>query len=247
MPRSKQSERERATLEYLYKIKKFNQPAPSYEEIAAEIGVKSKSHVSKILKDLHRKGFIDYDEKTPRSLRLRETATLDYLRVAKLQQSLQLKRSCIYVNMAAAVGTNALQDTCEISIKGRITAGEMVYIPEGAMEIYDPVSSLSVTRAALPPRERVENLFALEVEGESMINAGINPGDYVILRRAEWAENGDMVAAMLLEDGSAVTLKYFQREGSTISLMPANPDYTDILIENPENLRILGKVILVVR
>lgn len=151
------------------------------------------------------------------------------------------------MNVAAAVGTNALQDTCEILTKGRITAGEMVYIPEGAMEIYDPASSLSVTRATLPPRERVENLFALEVEGESMINAGINPGDYVILRRAEWAENGDMVAAMLLEDGSAVTLKYFQGEGITISLVPTSPDYTGILIENPENLRILGRMILVVR
>lgn len=84
MPRYRQSERERVTLEYLYKIKKFNQPAPSYEEIAVEIGGKSRSHVSKILKDLYRKSFIDYGEKTPRSLRLRETATLGYLRVAKL-------------------------------------------------------------------------------------------------------------------------------------------------------------------
>lgn len=87
-----------------------------------------------------------------------------------------------------------------------------------------------------------KDVFALKVKGDSMIEDGILDGDYVIIRRQETAENGDVVCALI--DGEA-TLKRFTKKGSTITLRPANKNYSPIVVsrEEPGRFRILGKAI----
>jgi repressor LexA len=96
------------------------------------------------------------------------------------------------------------------------------------------------------PREKVNDLFALEVQGESMIDALVNDGDIVVMKSANDAKNGEMVAVWL--DGKdETTLKYFYRENNRVRLQPANPAMKPIYIDNPSDLRIMGKVVLVIR
>jgi repressor LexA len=79
-----------------------------------------------------------------------------------------------------------------------------------------------------------------------MIDAMVNDGDIVIMKRAQNANNGEMVAVWL-EDSNETTLKYFFKEGSHVRLQPANPTMDPIIIDNPEHLRIQGKVVMIVR
>ena len=79
-----------------------------------------------------------------------------------------------------------------------------------------------------------------------MIDAMVNDGDIVIMRRVENANNGEMVAVWL-EDTDETTLKYFYKEGSRVRLQPANPTMGPIFIDDPKRVRIQGKVVMVVR
>ena len=92
----------------------------------------------------------------------------------------------------------------------------------------------------------MDDLFALEVQGDSMIDAMINDGDLVIMKRAQQVENGEMVAVWL-DDKDETTLKYFYKEQNRVRLQPANPNMGPIYVENPQHLRIMGKVVMVIR
>ena len=89
-----------------------------------------------------------------------------------------------------------------------------------------------------------QGLFALRVRGDSMIDAGIHSGDYVIVRQQTQANSGDMVVA-LLEDEA--TVKYYRPKGQRAELVAANPKYSPIVIESDAEFRILGVVRGVVR
>jgi repressor LexA len=84
--------------------------------------------------------------------------------------------------------------------------------------------------------------FAMTVRGDSMINADINDGDYVIARQQPLAENGDIVVALL---GDEATVKRLMISDEKISLQPANSNYQDILLEPADQIQILGKVVAV--
>ena len=91
-----------------------------------------------------------------------------------------------------------------------------------------------------------EGLFALQVKGDSMIDAMVNDGDIVVMKRqGEW-RNGDMVAVWL-KDREETTLKHIYRDGSRVRLQPANPTMKPIVIDDPSRLEVQGKVMLVVR
>jgi repressor LexA len=103
--------------------------------------------------------------------------------------------------------------------------------------------AIEITRDLL---SSTDNLFALEVKGESMIDAMVSDGDIVVMKRELDWRNGDMVAVWL-RDKEETTLKYIYREGDRVRLQPANPTMDPIIIEDPENLEVQGKVMLVVR
>jgi repressor LexA len=120
-----------------------------------------------------------------------------------------------------------------VPIVGEIAAGEPIL----AKEELDGYLSLVDEDTA----RRDEGCFALRVKGESMIEAGILPGDYVIVRQQEMADNGDIVVALLDHEA---TVKYFQREQDHVRLEPANATMAPVIAKE---VRILGKVVSVFR
>ena len=136
------------------------------------------------------------------------------------------------LEILSAHGRSVLPDVREVPVLGRVPAGKPLLAEENIEGF------LSVAREMAQGRE----VFALKLKGDSMIEDGILDGDYVIIRRQETAENGDIVCALT---GGEATLKRFTKKGSTITLKPANKNYSPIVVsqEHPGGLRILGKAI----
>lgn len=133
-------------------------------------------------------------------------------------------------------GRPALPDMREVPVLGRVPAGRPLLAEEN-LEGFLPVA-----REMAQGRE----VFALKVKGDSMIEDGILDGDYLIVRRQETAENGDIVCVLI--DGET-TLKRFHRKGNAITLRPANKNYPPVVVsaEEPGGFRILGKAIALTR
>ena len=129
-------------------------------------------------------------------------------------------------------------DVISIPLMGRIAAGE----PLRVFTDVDPEDTIELTRDLVPAEK---NMFALKVQGDSMIDALINDGDIVVMRHAETANNGDMVAAWLADE-EETTLKRFYNEGSRIRLQPENKTMEPIYA-NPDNVQIMGRVVTVIR
>lgn len=132
--------------------------------------------------------------------------------------------------------------TFHVPLLGVITAGQPLPDPE-------EVASVAAETVEVPldiaPAEKLRDVYALRVRGQSMIDALIDDGDIVLLRRQETAENGQMVAAMIVDE-NAVTLKKFYHEGGRVRLQPANSTMQPIFT-NPDNVRIQGRVVGVLR
>ncbi|MGD0610298.1 MAG: transcriptional repressor LexA [Anaerolineales bacterium] len=135
----------------------------------------------------------------------------------------------------------------KIPILGPIAAGIPILVPDaGPTYIGEEVYGVDVARSLLPPQEKGVQIYALRVEGDSMIDAMINDGDIVIIKPAVKANNGDMVA-IWLPARDETTLKYFYKEKDGYRLQPANPTKDPIHISKNESLEIRGKVIMVIR
>ena len=128
----------------------------------------------------------------------------------------------------------------------RITAGELSPVPSSDFAYYDAESKIEIPPSQLPGREKGKDLFALEVDGDSMIDAMVNDGDIIILKPTHEARNGEMVA-IWRTDEDETTLKYFFKENGQVRLQPANPTMEPIIIQDPSDLEIRGKVVMVIR
>lgn len=135
-----------------------------------------------------------------------------------------------------------LRASGQVPLLGVITAGQPLPDPE---DTSDGVPELIEVPDNVAPAERLKDVYALRVRGYSMIDALINDNDIVLLHYQQTAENGQMVAARI-EDENAVTLKLFYNEGSRIRLQPANVTMDPIYV-NPNNVRIEGRVVGVIR
>ncbi len=129
----------------------------------------------------------------------------------------------------------------QIPLLGRIAAGQPIPVPGEGLTKFDG-EMLSLTRDVI---QEQEGLFALKVRGDSMIDALINDGDIVIMKKQETAENGEMVAVWLREE-KETTLKRLYREKKQIRLQPMNPTMKP-RYEEPDNVQVQGKVLLVIR
>ena len=129
----------------------------------------------------------------------------------------------------------------QIPLLGRIVAGKPVPIPEPGTSGLEG-ETVALTREMVPDSE---NLYALHVKGDSMIDASVQDGDIVVLKHQSTAENGDMIAAWL-ESRQETTLKRYYRERDKVRLQPANPSYKPIVVD-ARNVRVQGKVVLVIR
>lgn len=133
-----------------------------------------------------------------------------------------------------------------VPVLGRIVAGEPIPVPASDFNYFDAEESVEIATSLMPSREKGKELFALEVQGNSMIDAMVNDGDIVVMKPTQEAKNGDMVAVWL-PDKNETTLKYFYKEKEGFRLQPANPTMKPILIKKSESLEIKGKVVMVIR
>jgi repressor LexA len=129
-----------------------------------------------------------------------------------------------------------------IPIVGRIAAGEPITVSSSPFKILGD-DMIELTRELLPVEH--ENLFALQVRGNSMVDAMIGDGDIVVMQQRQKADNGELVAVWL-KDREETTLKRFYLEKSKVRLQPANPTMQPIYAD-PKNVEIQGKVVLVIR
>ena len=145
--------------------------------------------------------------------------------------------------------TEYLNKLMRIPIVGRIVASEPVLIPRSDFNYYDAEMSVLVGESLIPISYARKNLFALEVDGDSMIDAMVNDGDIVILKaisKDEKVRNGEMVAVWLSARDES-TLKYFYEEDKCYRLQPANPTMGPIIISKDEPIEIKGKVVMIIR
>lgn len=144
-------------------------------------------------------------------------------------------------------GISPLGEMFKIPVAGRIVAGEPIPVPASDFNYFDAETSVDIARTLLPSPDKSEGLFALEVDGDSMIDAMVSDGDIVIMKPTGGeAKNGEMVAVWLPERDET-TLKYFYKEENGYRLQPANPTMKAIHIGKDEALEIKGKVVMVIR
>lgn len=186
---------------------------PSIREIGDAVGLTSTSSVAHQLRTLERKGYLRRDANRPRAVDVRGAGDVAAAPVTDV------------------AGSDALPEPTYVPVLGRIAAGGPILAEEAVEDVF-PL-----------PRELVGEgtLFLLKVVGDSMVEAAICDGDWVVVRQQNVADNGDIVAAML--DGEA-TVKTFKRAGGQVWLMPHNPAFDPI----PGNdATVLGKVVTVIR
>lgn len=152
----------------------------------------------------------------------------------------EVSRGLRVVAPGAKVMTEGV-DFVQIPLLGKIAAGHPIPVPEAGLAPFDG-ETLSLTRDIIQAQE---GLFALKVKGDSMIDALINDGDIVVMKKQETAQNGEMVAVWL-KDKKETTLKRIYREAKRVRLQPMNPTMK-AWYEDPYNVEVQGKVILVIR
>lgn len=138
---------------------------------------------------------------------------------------------------------NVPTNVFSVPLVGRIVASEPVPVPGSDFAIFGEDESIELTTDVADPQD---DLFALQVKGESMVDAMINDGDIIIMRPHKDVKNGDLVAVWL-EDREETTLKRIYREDSRIRLQPANPTMGPIYIDDPSTVQVQGRVVAVVR
>jgi repressor LexA len=223
---------------------------PSFDEMKDALGLKSKSGIHRLITGLEERGFI-------RRLPHRARA----LEVVRLPDNLQAQGHkpasgpSLAANPAAAAGDGArvfrpqvVKSDFRAATPVAANGDEVVKLPlYGRIAAGLPIEAMrdSSTTVDVPPTmlSRGEH-FALEVAGDSMIEAGILDGDTVLIQKSDTADNGQIVVALI--DEQEVTLKRFRRRGASIALEPANKAY-ETRIFGPDRVRVQGKLVGLMR
>lgn len=179
------------------------------------------------------------------ALGISSTSVVNY-HLRALQKQGLIERDPAVSRGLKLVSTVAATDTSELAVRsvpilGVIAAGAPIPIPDSDA-VVDELDTLELTRDIL---SEDGPLYALEVRGDSMIDALVHDGDVVVLRHQNTAQNGDMVA-IWLRDERETTLKHFYLEPGRVRLQPANPTMEPVYV-HPSNVEVQGKVILVIR
>jgi repressor LexA len=243
------SDRQRKILEVLDTFQRDNGYPPAIREICDQAMISSTSVVNYYLDQLEEMGYIQRDQGVSRGIRLIKTASgVSYNPVAGMTASASsaARATASSLRQSAQDLGQAVSDLLRIPIAGRIVAGSPMPVPATDFSYYDSESMVDVAASLLPKGEKGDNLFALEVQGDSMIDAMVYDGDIVIMKAGREARNGEMVAVWL-RDRDETTLKYFYLEKGRVRLQPANPTMQPIYIDDPSIVEIQGKVVMVIR
>ena len=206
-------------LEFLTSYQNQNGRPPSIREIGEKVKISSTSVVNYYLDQLKKMGYVERDDRVSRGLRLTD----------KVNEIIQ-----------------STSELLHIPILGPIAAGPLMLVPEPGVNYMNDkeYDAVDIARSLLPSKEKGNDLYALEVRGDSMIDAMINDGDIVVMKQATEARNGEMVAVRVNDE---YTLKYFYKEKDRYRLQPANPTMKPIILKKTEQPEINGKVVMVIR
>ena len=196
---------------------------PSFDEMKEALDLRSKSGIHRLITALEERGFI-------RRLAHRARA----IEIVRLPETLE--RAAAAAPAPAPGPADPRQAaSIELPVMGRIAAGTPI-------EAIQQVShNVAVPAAMLSSRGRH---YALEVKGDSMIEAGINHGDIVVIQEQPTAQNGDIVVALI--EGEEATLKTFRRRGTTVALEAANPAYQTRIYQDHQ-VKVQGKLVGLIR
>ena len=217
-------------LEFIHRRVQQNGVPPSFDEMKEALDLRSKSGIHRLITALEERGFI-------RRLAHRARA----LEIVKLPETMQpsggFKPTIIDGDKPDSVPAKAMpvsSGSVELPLMGRIAAG----VP---IEAISQVSNnVHVPQSMVGPGDH----YALEVKGDSMIDAGINDGDVVVIRETKTADNGDIVVALV--EGHEATLKRFRRNGNAIALEAANPAY-DTRVFRDDQVKVQGRLVGLIR
>lgn len=194
--------------------------SPSYDEMRVSLNLKSKSGIHRLISALEERGFI---KRLPHKAR-----ALEVIKLPENAGAQDLYNNFSPKIIKGGLDLNKIDDEeVFVPVLGKIAAGA----PIEALE--DKTESLPLSKSFLGSNE----YFALKVEGDSMIDAGINTGDYVIIKKTNIAESGKIVVALI--DDNEATLKRMRKKGPSVALESANPAY-ETKIYNSERVKIQG-------
>ena len=221
------TKKQKILLMFINKKLRSSGVSPSYEEMKHSLNLKSKSGIHRLITALEERGFI---RRLPHKARA--------LEVIKLPET--ASANDIYNSFSPSVIKGGLDedkrnnDNIEIPVLGKIAAGT-------------PVEAIQneVSRIPLPDNlEKNGEYFGLKIQGDSMIDAGINEGDTVILKKTDTADNGKIVVALI--DGHEAMLKRIRRKGKTVALESANKNY-ETKIFGPDRVKVQGILVSLYR
>lgn len=205
-------EREQRILDYMKNEIRAKGYPPTVREICGALNIKSTSTVHKDIDNLEKKGYIKKDPSKPRALMIVDQDTPEDFSV-----------------MPPSVDITERNDIVDIPVVGRIAAGTPITAEQNIDDSF-PVPARFVGSGTN---------FMLTVKGESMIEAGIMDGDYILVEQQNTAHNGDIVVAMVDGFESEATVKTYYHEGDHIRLQPENSSMSPIIVHD---VKILGKV-----
>lgn len=216
-------------LQFIHKRVQKDGVSPSFDEMKDALDLRSKSGIHRLITALEERGFL---RRLPNKAR-----AIEIMRLPDSMEPGGFRPSVIEGSRSAPPpdARHVLADAMELPVMGRIAAGTPI-------EAIQQVShSVAVPGAMLSASG---NHFALEVKGDSMIGAGINNGDIVVIREQATADNGDIVVALV--EGQEATLKRLRRRGSAIALEAANPEY-ETRVYRDDQVRIQGRLVGLIR
>lgn len=201
--------------------------SPSFEEMKEALDLKSKSGVHRLISALEERGFIRRLPNRARALEVMRQAE-DTVAAPRSAQASKSNDNVVALRKPEPARPAPANDVVEVPLHGRIAAG----VPIEALE---SDRSLPVPAALLGPGEH----YALEVSGDSMIEAGIFDGDFALVKKTDVARDGEIVVALVRDEEA--TLKYLRRENGMVRLDPANGAY-EPQIYRPNEVQVQGKL-----
>ncbi len=211
-----------------------NGVSPSFEEMKDALNLKSKSGIHRLITALEERGFLKRLAHRARAL---EVLRLPENIEQRKDQSRGFAPKVIEGNFPAPLGGAEVANEAgaiELPLYGRIAAGQPIEA------LRDHTTTIDIPGSMVGGGEH----YALEVAGDSMIEAGILDGDVAVIKRSDNAENGEIVVAMV--DDNEVTLKRLRRRGASIALEPANPAH-ETRIFGPDQVNVQGRLVALYR
>lgn len=228
------TEKQRELLVFINRRIKETGVSPSFDEMKEALDLRSKSGIHRLIMALEERGFLRRLPNRARALEVLRLPDAASSRVQGFSPSVvegrfAKKRPSPRASSAAAGG-----DALDLPVLGRIAAGTPIEA------IQHEIDRLAAPKAMLKSGEH----YILEVQGESMIEAGIHDGDFAVIQKTDDAANGEIIVALV--DGEEATLKRIRRKGGSIALEAANPAF-ETRIYGPDRVAIQGKLVGLMR